>query len=219
MVDAQDKTKKAHWEEVWSRRTPNTVSWYQAESEPSSSLIQRYGSRTDAIVDVGCGAARLANSLLAAGFMKLSVLDISRAALAMLARELAPTPGAVEMLEADVLEYPFGLGQFGLWHDRAVFHFLLSERERARYRTQMSRAVRLGGHAIIQVFAPEGPERCSGLPVCRYDAQALATAMGAGWQAVESLRHEHLSPGGALHVFTVLVLRRVAAAGGQQPAD
>ena len=52
--------------------------------------------------------------------------------------------------------------RYDLWHDRAVFHFLVSAAERDGYVATLMRAVVQGGKVIVGTFAEDGPETCSG---------------------------------------------------------
>jgi len=98
---------------------------------------------------------------------------------------------------------------YDLWHDRAVFHFLIEPAERAAYAEIMAAAVEPGGHAVIATFAPDGPERCSGLPVCRYDANSLALEFAPHFQLIDEVREAHVTPAGKLQSFQYCLLRRV----------
>ncbi len=199
--------RRAHWNEAWTTRSVESVSWYQSEPEPSLRLVKSLTAREDAIIDIGGGASALAGALVAEGHLDVTVLDVSAAALDALKARLGDDALHVRTIEADVLDFPFESGKIALWHDRAAFHFLTDPSERARYRAQLSLAVRSGGYAVIGTFAIDGPPRCSGLPVQRYDGVELAQELGANWQVVEVLRHEHRTPSGAVQPFTFLVAR------------
>jgi SAM-dependent methyltransferase len=215
MVDAHDgptaMSRRTHWNDAWSSRSPESVSWYQPTPEPSFGLVRSVTTPSDPIIDIGGGASALAGALVAAGYRDVSVLDVSGAALEALRARLAESATRVRTVEADVLEHAFEPAGIALWHDRAVFHFLTEPDDRARYRAQLDRAVRPGGHAVIGTFAEDGPTKCSGLPVERYDGKSLATALGAGWALVRAVRHEHRTPGGTVQPFTFVVARRLGA--------
>ena len=161
----------------------------------------------EAVVDVGGGASPLAGALLARGFADVSVLDLSAAALSAARGALGPAGSRVAWIHDDVLDWTPGRA-YGLWHDRAVLHFLVDEESRERYLARVHSALLPGGHAVIGTFAADGPTRCSGLPVVRYDAPALADAFGSGFTMLESRRDEHRTPGGAVQWFTWVALRR-----------
>jgi len=200
--------RRAHWNDAWTSRNPETVSWYQERPEPSLGLIKAVSAPSDAIVDVGGGASELAGALVAEGRTNVAVLDVSGAALDALRTRLGEAKERVRTIEGDVLEHRFRDGQFAVWHDRAVFHFLTAPLDRARYRSQVELAVRPGGHVIVGTFAADGPTKCSGLPVERYDASVLVGELGPNFRLVESIRHEHHTPSGAIQPFTFVVARR-----------
>lgn len=202
------KERQRHWERAWTEHQPDSVSWYQATPEPSLTLIKDVSKPTDPVIDVGGGASTLADSLIESGYQKLTVLDLSSAALAALNSRLQAHTGSIQLLQADVLEHAFEPNSLAVWHDRAVFHFLTGTEERKKYRAQLLRAVRPGGHAIIGTFALDGPERCSGLPVCRYSASGLLQELGSDWTRVKDLRHEHVTPAGKTQSFTFVVVER-----------
>ena len=192
---------KAHWDGVYGRRALNDVSWYEAEPTRSLELIRASGvGRDAAIIDVGGGASFLVDRLLSEGYRDLTVLDISSEVLRKLRDRLGPSAEHVTLLQADVTEFQ-STHRFALWHDRAVFHFLVDPRDRARYVTCLKRALQIGGHVIIATFGPEGPERCSGLPVQRYEAESIARELGADFTPVESFLDVHHTPSGASQQF------------------
>jgi SAM-dependent methyltransferase len=202
--------RKAHWEEVYRNRATDQVSWYQSHPTVSMELIRSTGLSLDGrILDVGAGASVLVDFLLDAGFQRPAVLDVSGAALAVARERLGPRAEQVEWYEHDVLD--FGPHHpFDLWHDRAVFHFLTDEGDRERYRRVLARALVPGGYLVIGTFAADGPLKCSGLEVARYDPSALAAAFGEDFELLSSRRDVHVTPAGAEQAFTFCVLRRRA---------
>ena len=157
---------KHHWELVYTTKTPQRVSWYQARADQSVRLIQQTGLPLSAsIIDVGGGASTLVDDLLHEGYRNLTVLDLSSSALAAAQARLGEEAHNVIWMEADITNVILPPHAFDLWHDRAVFHFLTSERERQAYVSAVIRAVKPGGHVIVATFAEDGPLQCSGLPV------------------------------------------------------
>jgi SAM-dependent methyltransferase len=193
---------RTHWESVWRSREPRELSWYQAEPRLSLELVRHAAPDTVAsIIDVGGGASRLVDSLVAAGYRDLTVLELSAAALRHTRERMGPAAAAVRWIEVDVLSAELPPAAFDLWHDRAVFHFLTAAADRARYVAQLRRALKPGGHAIVATFAPDGPERCSGLPVVRYSPESLRDTLGPGFRLIDSFREEHRTPGGKSQAF------------------
>ena len=194
---------RSHWEQVYRTKGPDQVSWFQPEAKLSLELIQLVApARDTTIIDVGAGASMLVDGLLTAGYSRITVLDLSSAALAQAQQRLASRTGAVIWQEADVLTADLDAGAFDVWHDRAVFHFLTDATDRARYVAQVRQAVRPGGYVLVATFAEDGPLRCSGLSVARYSPDSLHGEFGSDFRLVESRREQHRTPAGAPQAFT-----------------
>ena len=193
--------RQAHWQNVYATKAEKEVSWFQENPAPSLDLIAATGIRTDAdIIDVGGGASRLVDSLLERGFHRLAVLDLSANALKEAKKRLGRSADGIDWIAADVTTWqPSRL--YDLWHDRAAFHFLTEAADRDAYVARLKKAVRAGGNVIIATFAPDGPERCSGLPIVRYDPEAVAAALGPEFELIDSRRHDHVTPGGNMQRF------------------
>ncbi|WP_266169268.1 class I SAM-dependent methyltransferase [Dyella subtropica] len=197
-----DIPRKRHWEHVYETKPTDTVSWYQRRPHISLTLIDHADLPLDApIIDVGAGASTLVDHLLAEGRSDLSVLDISAAALDKVRERLGDGAGKVAWIAADVLGFAPSK-RYALWHDRAVFHFLTDASDRAAYLDALQRSLAPDGQVIVATFALDGPERCSGLPVARYDVASLHAAFGDAFELLESTRESHLTPGGAEQHFT-----------------
>jgi SAM-dependent methyltransferase len=207
-----DTGRKAHWENVYTSKSEREVSWFQASPAPSLDLIQLAKPPPDAaIVDIGGGTSRLVDQLLADGFKNVAVLDISEAALEAAKARLGDKAAQVQWVVADVTKW-HPAQSFDIWHDRAAFHFLTTEMDRAAYVERLRQAIRMGGHVIIGTFALDGPEKCSGLAVNRYDAASLGKVLGADFQLAHTRSHEHATPWAAIQRFQFSVFRRVAPA-------
>ncbi len=200
--------RQAYWENVYATKATDSVSWFQRSAGTSLAMIRAAAVAHDAaIIDIGGGASVLLDELFAAGFRDITVLDIAESALAASKTRLGPRAKDVHWIVADILSWK-PERSYDLWHDRAVFHFLTAAGERAVYRATLEQALRPGGWLIIGTFAPEGPQRCSGLPVQRWSPDALAAELGAGFQLAASTREEHRTPGGAVQTFTWCRFRR-----------
>jgi ubiquinone/menaquinone biosynthesis C-methylase UbiE len=204
---------KAHWENIYRAKREDEVSWFQRKPAVSLELIRRVAPELSArILDVGGGASTLVDGLLAAGYSRLTVLDLAASALARAQQRLGTGASAVEWIEADVCSAELPAAAFDVWHDRAVFHFLTAASERAAYVAQVCRAVRPGGHVLVATFAEDGPTRCSGLSVARYSAEALHGEFGATFQLIDSVKEEHVTPWGARQSFVYCLCRFVPTA-------
>jgi ubiquinone/menaquinone biosynthesis C-methylase UbiE len=191
-----------HWEQVYRSRSTTEVSWYRAHLERSLESIRRIApSPNAAILDVGAGASTLVDDLLSAGYTRLTVLDIAASALESTRARLGKRATEVNWLVGNVLDIELPAHHFDVWHDRAVFHFLTSASDRQAYVAQMTAALRPGGHVLIATFGPEGPLRCSGLEVVRYDAQSLSKELGKAFRLIDCTLEHHETPAGATQQF------------------
>jgi trans-aconitate methyltransferase len=186
--------RKEHWERAWSRQSAVDTSWYQAHPRISIAMIGRAPLGPDeAFIDIGGGASLLVDFLLDAGYQNLTVLDISSAALRQAQDRLGSRARQVKWLESDVTEFQ-PMERYAIWHDRAAFHFLTDLADRARYIRVLKQSLAPGGQAIMAAFAPEGPRKCSGLDVVRYDADRLAAELGPDFILKEKAEEVHLTP-------------------------
>jgi 2-polyprenyl-3-methyl-5-hydroxy-6-metoxy-1,4-benzoquinol methylase len=204
-----DVSRRAHWENVYTTKRDREVSWFQENPAPSLDLIdQAQPTSESAIVDIGGGASRLVDGLVARGFNHITVLDLSEAALIAAKTRLGDNAN-VQWVVADVTTWN-PTQTYDVWHDRAAFHFLTERDDRAAYVTRLKQAIKPGGHVVIGTFAIDGPERCSGLAVERYDAASLAAELGEGFRLIDARRHEHTTPWGAVQRFQFCIFRRSA---------
>ena len=193
---------KTHWEKVYATKAPEAVSWYRPHLETSLALIERAAGRCSAsIVDVGGGESTLVDDLLARGYQNITILDVSQTAIEVTKKRLGVTAEQIHWLVADITESQLDLGAYDVWHDRAVFHFLTAVEHRTAYVRNVAHAVRPGGHVIVSTFGPEGPTKCSGLDVIRYDAESLHDQFGMRFRLVESSRELHHTPFGSAQQF------------------
>ncbi|WP_395683409.1 class I SAM-dependent methyltransferase [Dokdonella sp.] len=206
-------THPAHWDAVYREKDEAQTSWYRPHLVESLRLIDLRKLKQDApVIDIGGGRSTLVDDLLARGFNDVSVLDLSDVALAQARQRLGENAERVQWIVGDVTDVRLPAAHYGLWHDRAAFHFLTEAQQRSRYVAAAARAVRPGGLALIATFAPDGPERCSDLPVCRYDAMMLEATFAPAFELAEKTRHVHVTPDGRPQPFVHVVLRRRANA-------
>jgi trans-aconitate methyltransferase len=203
-----DASRQAHWDNVYTTKGEREVSWFQENPAPSLELIAAKGLSVDAaIIDIGGGASRLVDDLLARKFRRITVLDLSGAALGAAKERLGERGADVKWVVADVTKWD-PTGTYDLWHDRAAFHFLTEAGDRVAYLSRLKMAIKPGGYVIIATFAPDGPERCSGLPVVRYDAESLSETLGDEFVLLKTQRHLHPTPWGSEQRFQFSLFRR-----------
>jgi SAM-dependent methyltransferase len=204
------QSRRAYWEGIYTNKSEREVSWFQENPAASLELIAPLGvTAASAIIDIGGGSSRLVDNLVQRGFEDVTVLDFSEAALEAAKARLGRDAAHVHWVVADVTTWE-PLKTYEIWHDRAAFHFLTEERERSAYVDRLARALKAGGYAIIATFALDGPERCSGLPVVRYDPASLGKTLGRAFELVDTRRHTHATPWGTEQLFQFSVFRRSA---------
>lgn len=192
---------REHWNEVYATRPADAVSWHQTVPQLSLDLIGRAAMAPDAaIIDIGGGASMLAGHLLRAARRDVTVLDIAATALGVARARLGEDAARIHWIVDDITAWR-PQRRYDLWHDRAVFHFLTAEADRNAYLAALRAGTKAGSQIIIATFAPDGPERCSGLPVQRYAPQDLAKVLGDDFVLAESIREDHRTPGGSTQHF------------------
>jgi SAM-dependent methyltransferase len=197
---------KEHWDSIYQSKSEGEMSWTQPEPHMSLKLIGEVCS-SGRVIDVGGGTSLLAERLLDRGY-KVAVLDISEAAIGRNRKRLGAKASQIQWITADVTA-GLGLETFDVWHDRAVFHFLTAPGDRAAYRRLLTQSVSVGGHAVIGSFALDGPEKCSGLEVRRYDGPKLALELGPQFALLKSESEIHVTPWGKQQPFQFSLFKRV----------
>jgi SAM-dependent methyltransferase len=200
---------KDHWEQVYITKASDSVSWFQPHAEMSMRLIGETGLGHDAaIIDVGAGASTLVDDLLDDGYCHVTILDLSAAALAETKQRLGMRSSRVQWRVADITLADFEPHSFDIWHDRAVFHFLTSDDDRRKYVHQVLRALKPGGHVIMATFGVKGPTQCSGLPVMRYEPEALHAEFGEAFVLLKHEEQMHHTPFGTDQQFVYCMCRK-----------
>jgi SAM-dependent methyltransferase len=202
--------KREHWEKVWDTHPPTDVSWYAPHLAESLRLIREVAAPSAGIIDVGGGASTLVDDLIAAGFTRVTVLDISESALSIARARLGARAASITWLHADITSVTLPEAAYDLWHDRAVFHFLTEQGDRDAYVAALERSLKPGGRVVIGTFGLHGPPRCSGFDVVRYDASSIQRALGSHFSLSASCEQTHVTPDGKPQHFTICRLQRLA---------
>lgn len=200
-----------HWEQVYATKNVDTVSWFQPVAQTSLRLIQTYApTKQCPILDVGAGASVLVDNLLASGYHNITLLDIAANALTVTRQRLREQAAHVQWIQGDILQLPLCAAHYGVWHDRAVFHFLTDSHQQQAYIAQVKRTLATGGIAIIATFATDGPTQCSDLPVRRYSVDALQAQFATGFRWLHHEFEQHLTPRGKAQHFLYGVIQRTS---------
>ena len=201
--------QKTHWESVYATNAPDQVGWFQAHPRLSLEMIVECALSSSAhIIDVGGGASTLVDHLVAQAYANITVLDISGNALVAAQARLGALARDVTWIEADVTKAALPTAAYDLWHDRAVFHFLVDKDDRARYVEVMRKTLKPDGHLIIAAFALDGPTRCSGLETVRFGPEDLCREVGAAFRLVASEYETHMTPSGKHQNYIFCRFRR-----------
>jgi len=199
---------QTHWEKIYTEKAPDAVSWYRPHLETSLALIEQAAPGCSAsVVDVGGGESTLVDDLLGRGYENITVLDISQTAIDANRKRLGKASERVHWLVGDITKIQLERSAYNVWHDRAVFHFLIAPGDRVAYVRQVAHAVRPGGHVIVSTFGPEGPTKCSGLEVVRYDAESLHQEFGLRFRLLDSCKEMHRTPFGIVQQFLYCLCR------------
>jgi len=200
--------RTTHWQNVYATKGEAEVSWFQDTPAISLEMIRAASpDQNAAIIDIGGGASRLVDALLQDGYRNLAVLDISANALDAVKQRIGAAASAVDWNVADATTWQ-PVKSYDIWHDRAAFHFLTDQHDRAAYVERLRSAVAAGGHVIIATFAPDGPEKCSGLPVQRHDSASLSAELGPEFELVETRSDIHRTPWQSTQAFQFSRFRR-----------
>jgi SAM-dependent methyltransferase len=208
-----DPGAEGHWQDVYGRREPAQVSWFEPVPATSLAWITKANLPADAaILDAGGGVSTLAGELVGRGYGDVTVADISTSAIERAKTELGGVGERITWIQADLRSHGFDR-RYDLWHDRAVFHFMVDDGDRDGYLAVLHSAIRPGGHLILATFGPEGPTECSNLPVQRYSAEQLSDLLAVDFKLIDSQLTTHRTPSDLRQQFLYAHFRRSAEEG------
>lgn len=186
--------RKDHWENIYQTKTPQQVSWYQTKPATSLAFIEQSNLPLSAkIIDVGGGDGFLVDYLLEEGYEDITVLDISAAAIEKAKLRLGEKAGAVKWIISDITSFK-PTEQYDLWHDRAVFHFLITDEDIAVYRKLVAESIHANGNMIIGTFSEQGPKKCSGIDIRQYSSESLTEQFSEHFERTSTLTENHKTP-------------------------
>ena len=185
---------KSHWENIYSSKNEDGVSWFQEYPKTSIDLIGKYSTdKSISIIDIGSGRSRILINLIENEYDNLTYLDISQEACSKSKISLRNKQDLVEWHVVNVLDFNTEKN-FSIWHDRAVFHFLISKEDVEKYKQVALKNIVQGGYLILGTFSKNGPEKCSGLNVSRYSPESLEKIFNPEFTMIESFTIDHKTP-------------------------
>lgn len=204
-----NQSDQAHWQRIYQTKQAHEVSWTQDVPETSLSFINEFHlPKNSPIIDVGGGDSKLVDHLLEMGYTDLTVLDISPESLARAQKRLGEKASKVQWIVSDIRTFQPGR-TYAVWHDRAAFHFLISEQEVKAY-VQIARQ-HVHGYMIVGTFSESGPTKCSGLPIKQYSDAQLAGVFTESFSKIRCITVDHLTPAKAIQSFTFCSFKSKAA--------
>lgn len=201
----------AHWQAVYESKDAAQLSWYRPQLDQSLRWFDACTRSPQAhIVDMGGGASTFVDHLLDRGYTMITVVDLAQAALDQAAARLGARAAHVQWRVGEATAPHFEAESVDFWHDRAVLHFLIEPEARERYAAQLRRVLKPGGDVLIANFAPDGPQKCSGLPVLRAAPEEIAALLGPDFELIETAREHHFTPWQTEQRFVYTWLRKRA---------
>ncbi|MBI5072221.1 class I SAM-dependent methyltransferase [Candidatus Woesearchaeota archaeon] len=198
---------KEHWENIYKTKKSNEVSWYQENPKISLTLISETNLGKDAkIIDVGAGDSNLVDNLLAIGFKRITVLDVSSTALHQAKKRLGDRANDVTWVVSDVRKFETR-DTYDLWHDRAVLHFLTEKKDIRTYVEKIQQLLKPNGYFIVSAFSENGPKKCSGLDIKQYSKDSMIKLF-SGFTHIKSFEVEHATPWGARQIFIYSMFKK-----------
>jgi len=184
---------------VYETKNPDEVSWTQEIPKTSLAFIHSFGlDKSAKIIDIGGGDSKLVDHLLNQGFEDITVLDISEKALEKAKIRLGEKSKKVTWIISDILDFE-PTETYGVWHDRAAFHFLTTEEEIEKYKSIVNKSV--AGFLIIGTFSENGPLKCSGLEISQYSEEKLTSTFEDNFDNIDSVLEDHQTPFGTTQNF------------------
>ena len=201
---------KQHWETIYKTKKLEELSWFQANPETSLDFIKQLNlPKTAKIIDVGGGDSFLVDHLLDQGYQHISVLDISATAIEKAKHRLGERAKSVNWIIADATDFNPN-EKYDLWHDRAAFHFLTSQKDISKYLETAKQNISANGILVIGAFSDQGPTKCSGIEVKQYSENSLTKAIEAYFEKINCIKVDHKTPRNTVQNFTFCSFRHLS---------
>ena len=199
---------KSHWENIYSSKKEDGVSWFQEHPKTSIDLIEKYSTdKSISIIDIGSGRSKILKNLIENEYVDLTYLDISQEACSKSKISLGAKQDLVQWYVENVLDFNTEKN-FSIWHDRAVFHFLISKDDVEKYKQVVLKNIVQGGYLILGTFSENGPEKCSGLNVSRYSTESLKEIFNPEFKMIESFTIDHKTPFNTTQNFLFSIFKK-----------
>lgn len=203
-----EESYKQHWENVFSTKKENEVSWFQPYPQTSMDFVESVNLPFDAkIIDVGGGDSHFVDALLDKGYQNIWVLDISAKAIERAKEGLGKRATQINWIISDITEFKPPV-QFDFWHDRAAFHFLTTEAKIKKYVSIAEEAIKENGYLVVGTFSEKGPDKCSGLEIKKYSEAGMTSKFQPGFTKIKCITEDHRTPFNTLQNFLFCSFRR-----------
>lgn len=200
-IKKKQMEKKQHWENVFSSKKPDEVSWTQEYPTTSMNYLKGLSLPMNAnIIDVGGGDSNLVDALLEEGYENIWILDISESALERAKNRLGDKSSKVTWIVCDITEFKTDV-KFDFWHDRAVFHFLTDEQSISKYVTLVGASIVKEGSFLLGAFSKNGPLKCSGLEIHQYSEMEMKHTFLDKFKAIKCFTEDHITPFNTIQNF------------------
>ena len=201
-MDIEENTSgRRHWQKIYSSKAENALSWFQEYPTASMKFVDSFNLNANSrIIDVGSGDGRFIEALADRGYRDITALDISEAAIERAKKRLGDKSATIRWIASDILRFE-PLTTYDLWHDRATFHFFITEVEINRYISIAENAIKPNGYLLISTFSEKGPKKCSGLEITQYAELSLVKKLQHGFEKLECINEDHVTPGGTIQNF------------------
>lgn len=205
-MNSNQENRKSHWESIFEKNDYTQVLWYEKSPKTSLSLFEKYADRGAKILDAGCGASFLVDNLLELEYKDITLLDTSKKSLDIVKKRVDKS--YIQYVCSDILDYS-AEEKFDIWHDRAVFHFLLLKEEREIYFEVLESSLSATGSAIISTFRVDGPEACAGLEIVQYDEEKMSAEIPNTLKIVEVKEYEHITFKDTKQKYIYFVIQKI----------
>jgi SAM-dependent methyltransferase len=201
--------RKKHWENIYQNKSIDEVSWYQSTPTASLDLVKQFKlPKTVKIIDLGGGDSFFVDHLLNLGYQDITVLDISEKAIERAKQRLGEKAGRVKWIITDAAQF-HSSEKFGLWHDRATFHFLTDKQEIENYLDRARRNIIPAGYLVIGTFSELGPKKCSGIDIKQYSERSMTNLLKNFFKKIKCISIDHKTPFNTIHNFIFCSFRRL----------